>query len=236
MLDSPEAAAPIDTLTTTGFALDGGAPSGRPSETFHPAVAFSQRWRTELDAMARSMGVNLGGTLRFAVHAERRVAAAVSLDDGERIAKQVERLGSEWASRGTAPFGLLRHGVYRPAELRFQKIARDLATAGMDGALLDALHDAPRRLRQMELSGMPCKEAGLEEVRVAFDQLGAELRHAANLDLTRRPGRAKALLATLDSTAGTLAQAMRQFQHVEAVRTALVQERESLVPANVIPY
>lgn len=236
MLSSPEAAAPIDLLSTTEDALAGGAPSSRPGRPLHPAVAFSQRWRMELEAMARSLGVNLGGTLRFAVHAERRVATAVSHDDGARIAEQVERLGSEWASRGTAPFGLLRHGVYRPAEQQLQKTASDLAGAGLDGALRGALRDAPTLLRQMELSGMPCKEADLEKVRLAFERLGADLRVAAGLDLARRPGRAPALLAALEGTARTLGQAMQRFRQVEAVRTSLVQERESLAPANVIPW
>jgi hypothetical protein len=235
MLSSPEAAAPIDPLSTTGCALAGEAPSSRPGRPLHPAIAFSQRWRMELEAMAKSMRVNLGGTLRFAVHGERRIATAVGHDDGERIAEQVERLGSEWASRGTAPFGLLRHGVYRPAEQQLQKAARDLAGAGVDGALVDALRDAPRVLRQLELSGMPCGEADLEKVRLAFEQLGADLRHAASLDLVRRPRHAPALHAALEGTARTLDQAMQRFQQVEAVRTSLVQEREALAPANVIP-
>jgi hypothetical protein len=189
----------------------------------------------ELEAMAGALGVNLGGTLKFAVHAERRIATAVSHDDGERIAEQVGRLGSEWASRGTASFGLLRHGVYRPAEQQLQKIARDLAVAGVDGALLDAFRDAPRVLRQLELSGMPCGESDLGKVRLAFERLGADLRHAASFDLTRRPGRTPAILAALEGAARTLDQAMQRFQQVEAVRTSLVHERESLAPANVIP-
>src|SRR5689334_6000269 len=109
MLTSPDAAALADTLTTTTIesALAGGALPSRPGSPPHPAAAFSQRWRMELEMMAESLGVNLGGTLRFAVHAERRVASAVSHDDDDQITEQVERLNSDWAIRGTASFGLL---------------------------------------------------------------------------------------------------------------------------------
>ena len=196
-------------------------------------VEWSRRWRNEIGARAGALGVNLGGTLKFALHDERLLLSAMERGAGdERIAELVDRLDSNWDSRGTAPFGLIRHGIYRPAEQHLHQAARDLAAAGIQGEPLDALRQAPERLRDLQLSGLPSGPNDLGRLRFAFDELMAGLQRAARAGMAEHPEHGPLLQRALVSAARALGQAMQGFEAIDRLKASMARERPSADPVS----